>query len=597
MITNTGKNIIAKYLIGEAPAYASFIALGCGPRPRPRISQKTNVSMGVVSGIVSSNGSPANSEGEFVTSITSIASTAGLYSGMSLTKTAGTGSLGTSPKIISIDTDTSLTVSANTSHSTGSISFNASGTSAILTTQSTEGLWLGAKVTMLDGEVKLSLSEDTIISAISSDSSFSITPGPTQALVLDSLGLEVDPNKDSLDFEMFRVPVSSRGYVNDNGVNKIILTAQLPTEERYEISEIGIYSAGSNTSAGKYDSKTVSSFSADEGWKLFYENTVVAASPESDLFTEAQSSLINGLNFMTLGSPAIKTSASNGIFANSVRSDRYEQARYLSNVLLLKGNSSYIYENEDSNLVISGEPSYLQISGTTLDLTKNSSSDLLKVAFSIISVDGNSSAVPDSAKVIVEFSNSDGSQFAQMQVAAKDSVNRFSKNRYIVASRRLDELFYSTGQFSWNNVTTIKVYVSTTQKLLVVSKAADDGIATLTTSTTHGLNVNEYVKVSGVDQTFNGAYKVTGVPSATSFEYERVGSDISVESVAGASVEVPTESFYISLDAVRFDNVSTVNPLYGMTGYSIVQNIEKETITKFSNTTNYVEYRFILDVT
>ena len=33
MITNTGKSIIAKYLVGQAPAYASYIAIGCGPKP------------------------------------------------------------------------------------------------------------------------------------------------------------------------------------------------------------------------------------------------------------------------------------------------------------------------------------------------------------------------------------------------------------------------------------------------------------------------------------------------------------------------------------------------------------------------------------
>jgi hypothetical protein len=41
---------------------------------------------------------------------------------------------------------------------------------------------------------------------------------------------------------------------------KLYLTAELPTEERYEISEIGIYSAGSNPSAGAYDSKTIFAF-------------------------------------------------------------------------------------------------------------------------------------------------------------------------------------------------------------------------------------------------------------------------------------------------------------------------------------------------
>jgi hypothetical protein len=50
------------------------------------------------------------------------------------------------------------------------------------------------------------------------------------------------------------------------------------------------------------------------------------------------------------------------------------------------------------------------------------------------------------------------------------------------------------------------------------------------------------------------------------------------------------------LDAIRLDNVSTENPLYGLTGYSVVQNAEELTIIKSPNTNNYLEYRFILDV-
>jgi len=33
LITNTGRTILAKYLIGQAPAYASHIALGVGATP------------------------------------------------------------------------------------------------------------------------------------------------------------------------------------------------------------------------------------------------------------------------------------------------------------------------------------------------------------------------------------------------------------------------------------------------------------------------------------------------------------------------------------------------------------------------------------
>ena len=40
-------------------------------------------------------------------------------------------------------------------------------------------------------------------------------------------------NKESLDFEMFRVPIISRGFVNEDGLSKVVLTAEMPTEEIY----------------------------------------------------------------------------------------------------------------------------------------------------------------------------------------------------------------------------------------------------------------------------------------------------------------------------------------------------------------------------
>ena len=45
--------------------------------------------------------------------------------------------------------------------------------------------------------------------------------------------LSADPygdysTQENLDFEMFRVPISSRGFVNEGGINKIVLTAELP---------------------------------------------------------------------------------------------------------------------------------------------------------------------------------------------------------------------------------------------------------------------------------------------------------------------------------------------------------------------------------
>ena len=74
-------------------------------------------------------------------------------------------------------------------------------------------------------------------------------------------------NKKSLDFEMFRVPIISRGFVDELGVSKVVLTAELPTQERYEITEVGLFSAASNPAAGAFDSKNIYSFTDLESWK------------------------------------------------------------------------------------------------------------------------------------------------------------------------------------------------------------------------------------------------------------------------------------------------------------------------------------------
>ena len=588
MITNTGKNIIAKYLIGDAPAYASYIALGCGPKPRPNISAISGVATATISGNILSTAT--------TTPITGISSTAGLVVGMRLTKTTGTGAFGGVTTITSIDSPTRITVTSATANTVGTITFTTNNVASVLSTTSTDGLWIGAKVTIISGTGAFSTTDDTLVTHIISDTRFTVSPGPTTNMAAAVLGLEIDPAKKSLDFEMFRVPISSRGYVNDNGVNKIILTAQLPTEERYEISEIGIYSAGSNAAAGQYDSKTISAFSGEEAWQLSIANTLNSPSESSTVFPEIQTSIINGLNFITSTATAIKTSTTNGVFSNPTRSARYERPRYLSNVFLLRGNSSYMTPS-GNNLNIIGSPKFLQINGQNVDLSKNSSSDLMKLAFSIVSVDGNSSDVPDNARVIIEFSNNEGTQFAKLQIDAKDSVYRFATNRYISVSKRLDELFYTSEQFSWKTVNVVKAYVSTINNVEIVNKLSTGGKATLQTSASHNLEIGDWVTVSGVDSTFNGTYEVTDTPTPTTFKYVKAGEVATAAVVPSGNLEAPNNNFFIALDALRVDNVNTVNPLYGMTGYSIIQNADEEAVVKSPNTNNYIEYRFVLDVT
>ncbi len=51
------------------------------------------------------------------------------------------------------------------------------------------------------------------------------------------------------------------------------------------------------------------------------------------------------------------------------------------------------------------------------------------------------------------------------------------------------------------------------------NKARTTNVATLTTTAAHGLCVGMQIVITGVDATFNGEYRITGVPTATTFTY------------------------------------------------------------------------------
>ncbi len=343
--------------------------------------------------------------------------------------------------------------------------------------------------------------------------------------------------KENLDFEMFRVPISSRGFVNENGTNKIVLTAELPTEERYEISEIGLYSAGSNPSAGSYDSKTVFSFTTGEAWQ--YQTT--SSSSLIPTQTESLDSPQDD-NIISVASPVFQTNADNPIFYEASRASRYERCRFLNNTIIIQGNEANLTISEDSgptldHFVVEEGSNYIKLTGANVDFTKNSLNDELRLAFSLINKNGESLSIPDTIRILVDFSSTDGSEFARFESEInqgssgnlENSIADFETNRYFVVSKKINEL-YTSANFTWDVVTTVKIYVC----VLV----------------------------------------------------EESGPNL-----------VPSEDYYIGLDALRLENISTVNPLYGLTGYTIIKNDNVETIIKSPNTQNYIEFRFSIGVT
>ena len=340
--------------------------------------------------------------------------------------------------------------------------------------------------------------------------------------------------KENLDFEMFRVPISSRGFVNENGIDKIVLTAELPTEERYEITEVGLYSAGSNPSAGAQDSKTVFAFTQGENWE-YHTSTAAVAIPVISVPLDANNDDI--INATGTANGVFQTNADNSIFYNTDRVDRYERPRFLNNTILMQGDDSDLSiggggsGGVDHFVVDSGN--HIHLTSPNVDFSQNSPLDELRFAFSLVNRDGTSAANPDTIRVLIDFSGTDSNSpttYARFEINIEDGVDGydFSTNRYFVVSKQLQEL-YKSQNFTWNAVTVVKIYVS-------------------------------------IFDSLSGGY-------------------------------FPTSDYYIALDALRLENVATVNPLYGLTGYSVIKNDNAATIIKSPNTNNYVEFRFSIGVT
>jgi hypothetical protein len=66
----------------------------------------------------------------------------------------------------------------------------------------------------------------------------------------------------------------------------------------------------------------------------------------------------------------------------------------------------------------------------------------------------------------------------------------------------------------------------------ITNKALTSDVATLTTAAAHGLTVGMTITITDVDATFNGTFRVTTIPTATTFTYAKVNADVSSAAVS-----------------------------------------------------------------
>ncbi len=90
------------------------------------------------------------------------------------------------------------------------------------------------------------------------------------------------------------------------------------------------------------------------------------------------------------------------------------------------------------------------------------------------------------------------------------------------------------------------------------NKALTTNVATLQTTTAHGLCVGMEITITGVDATFNGSYTITGVPTSTTFTYAKTATNVTSTAVSPVGTGVTNVIHFIDY------NTGTDDPVFAI---------------------------------
>lgn len=395
MITNNGKEIISKYLLGQVPAYATHLAIGCGAIPLDandplpaNLAAKTVMDFEMLRVPISSKGFVDSS---ILLSITQVELD-------SLTSTA------TITTSIDHDVNPGETIIVSGINST------------------------------FDGQYSvIAVTANTISYTKISNSSVLPTPADGDCIVART---------------------------------KISLTAELPTDNRYKITEISLWSAASNSLAGSADSRILFNFSS--GWQT--HDNVISDPP-------TLTSLGQGtLDIVDDGYKAFYALTGDPIFQDSVRQARKEGPRYLNKSLMIRGDLSTIdFNSIDDDWTASG--THVHLNGVDLNISNNNVSDIFKLAFSLVDQQQVVSTGIDDVRILIEFYKAEvntTSGYAKAQIYLPWSS--FDDSYYQVPSFTISQnidpsntgadpnlpymRFYTSPDFSASEIRIARIFVS-----------------------------------------------------------------------------------------------------------------------------------------
>lgn len=266
-------------------------------------------------------------------------------------------------------------------------------------------------------------------------------------------------NKTVMDFEALRIPVSGASVLFEGGQTKVVLTGQLPSAQRYEFSEIGVFSAEANSLLNTEPPRMIYTFSDVEGWEYHTGSTITDVAYTSNIST-------NNFDMDETPADAFFVSADNPVFFAANRQN--QRMRIYQDALLVHGDMSTVDDALDT-WALSGD--HVHITGNLVDLTRARSDDEVKIAFSVMNKNYSyitTEGVANEVRIAIRFmSSEESSAHATAQIRLTDGATEdfqypaetdLVNNGYYVKSFRKKDLVY-TESFSWENVTVCQVWV------------------------------------------------------------------------------------------------------------------------------------------
>jgi hypothetical protein len=417
--------------------------------------------------------------------------------------------------------------------------------------------------------------------------------GTTPLNQIDPIPAGVD-KKEILDFEMLRVPITSRGLVKENGTTQVALTAELPSENRYEITEVALWSAASNSLARNSDSRMI--FTFQENWEAHSSSV----SPITII-----PSLGTGFNINDEGQDIFIANNGDKVLDAESRLARNEGPRFLNRSIFMRGDSSII-ESEDISITSATSNGSLLTYSATNDFSEGDRvtvSSCSNTLFNIVNapiVSATSSTFSIQKGVPSSQTSLGGTAWLSNSWSPEEDPEGFISKHI-----HLNGVSLNLGQ---NNARDeLALAVSVLDKNFDGSDGTPEFVKIIVEFYRNELDQETgYARAElYLDSSeLTNRYHVFRFPISDlivspdfAFSQVRVARVFSYVAVEEESELVPSSKHYVVVYGFRLDNVTTQNPLYKMVGYSPTRTPQGIPVTKFANTTNYVEFRFNLGVT